>query len=324
TDEHDQPLSFPAAARLLEAIRADYDRNPRGFRVSRWSRKACKGYRLEDAGKRWIEHLVETRSEDYPRHQKRHLDTIRERIGNMDVREIRAGVVDDLYRGLSKDYKPKTVESKLKCLRALLGWMKRREELDSVPAFPEVKVPERTVHWLTREEQARAVAEIPAPFALIVRVGIETGVRPGEAVALDAGDVQEGGVVICKALTRRKMVKETKRGKIQFKRVSPELYADLIAAAKDKLPGAPLFLMADGTRVSAPRVSYHWRKARAAAGVDASLNEGTRHSFATRLRAEKEAEMGRELAREMGHGNVATTIKHYAPRVPRMSPGEKS
>jgi len=34
---------------------------------------------------------------------------------------------------------------------------------------------------------------------------------------------------------------------------------------------------------------------------------------------EKEAAMGRELAREMGHGRVATTMKHYAP-CPRLVP----
>ena len=53
--------------------------------------------------------------------------------------------------------------------------------------------------------------------------------------------------------------------------------------------------------------------AAAAAGVIAPLYEGTRHSFATRLRQEKEAAMGNELAIEMGHHSGKFTMKTYAP-----------
>jgi len=48
-------------------------------------------------------------------------------------------------------------------------------------------------------------------------------------------------------------------------------------------------------------------------GTMKGVIKGTRHSFAARLRQEKEAVMGRELAKEMGHGRVATTLKFYAP-----------
>lgn len=333
TDDQGRPLSYLAAERLLQAISADYDRNPKGFVVAKWSRRQRQGYLLSDAGGRWIEYLYETRSKTYADHQEIFLRHVQARIGNVDVREIRAGAVEDLYRDLLSDryggaapahrgwkadvlqsterpapvpvrgastplhgqvsnpvaangFKPKSVQSILFALRTLLNWMKRREELERVPAFPEVKVPTRVIRWIT---------------------------RPGEAAALAAGDVQEGGIVVCKALDERGRVKETKAGKIQFKRVSDTLFADLQAAARGKLPGAPLFLQRSGRPMLVGQMSITWRKAARKAGVDAPLYEGTRHSFATRLRQEKEAMMGRELAKEMGHGKVATTMKFYAP-----------
>jgi integrase len=312
TDEQDRPLIFPSADRLREAIRADYDRLGKSFSVAKWSRKKRRGFLLEDAGRRWIEYLRETRSKTYADHQDIFLRHVAARIGNMDVREIRAGAVEDLYRDLLKTYLPKTVQSVLFALRTLLNWMKRREELERVPAFPCVAVPTRVVRWITRPEQEKVVAAAKERYRLPLRVLIETGIRPGEAVALQAGDVQEDGIVVCKAIGDRGQVKETKAGKVQFKRVSDALFADLQAAGKDRLPGAFLFVGRDGRPVSVGVLSDAWKRAARTAGVDAPLYEGTRHSFATRLRQEKEATMGRELAREMGHHSAAVTMIHYA------------
>lgn len=313
TDDADRPLSYAAAERLLEAIRADYDRNPKAFDPTRWSKSTRKGYRLLDAGARWTDYLFETRSKTYADHQKIFLRHVEARIGNVDLREVRAGQVEDLYRNLLVAFKPKTVQSILFALRTLMNWMRRREELERVPAFPEVKVPTRVVRWITRPEQEKVVAEALERYRLPFRVLIETGIRPGEAAALAAGDVQEGGVVVCKALDERGKLKETKAGKIQFKRVSDALFAALASAAKGKLPVALLFPMPNGRPMMVGYLSRAWREAAQRAKVDAPLYEGTRHSFATRMRQEKEAAMGRELAREMGHGKVATTMKHYAP-----------
>jgi integrase len=319
TDDDGRPLTYPVAERLLESIRRDKDSLKKSFDPSKWSKESRQGFRLSDAGSRWVEYLRETRSKTYADHQEIFLRHIGKRLGNLDVREIRAGAVEDLYRDLLGSFKPKTVQSILFAIRTLMNWMRRREELDRVPSFPEVKVPTRIIRWITREEQNRVVEAAKERYRIIFRVLIETGIRPGEAVALSVGDVQENGIVVCKALDERGKVKETKAGKIQFKRVSDDLFSDLISAGKGKLPGAPLFLQVNGRPFLVGQVSMYWRKAAKIAKVDAPLYEGTRHSFATRIRQEKEAAMGRELAREMGHGRVATTMKHYAP-CPRLVP----
>jgi integrase len=317
TDEHDQPLAYPAASRLLEAIRADYDRNPKGFVVAKWSRRQRKGYLIEDAGKRWIEFLDETRSKTYADHQEIFLRHIQARLGNMDVREIRAGAVEDLYRDLLGTFKPKTVQSILFALRTLLNWMKRREELERVPAFPDVKVPTRIVRWITRPEQDKVVVAGEERYRLPFRILIETGIRPGEAVALQAGDVQEGGIVVCKAIGDRGKVKETKAGKVQFKRVSDALFVDLVAAGRGKLPGAFLFVQGDGRPMSVGVLSVAWRRAATAAKVDAPLYEGTRHSLAVRIRQEKERAIGEAVADALGNTAVVA-MRNYAPCLPRV------
>lgn len=323
TDDDGRPLTYPVAERLLESIRRDKDTLKKSFDPSRWAKEARRGFLLSDAGGRWIDFLRETRSKTYADHQEIFLRHIEKRIGNVDVREIRAGAVEDLYRALLSTFRPKSVQSILFALRTLLNWMKRREELERVPAFPEVKVPTRIIRWITRPEQEKVVEQTPERYRLPFRVLIETGIRPGEAAAIAAGDVQEGGIVVCKALDERGKVKETKAGKIQFKRVSEVLFADLLEAAKGKLPGAPLFLQRDGRPVLVGVLSITWRKAARKAKVDAPLYEGTRHSFATRLRAEKERAMGNELANEMGHGKAATTMRNYAACPPHVPGGIK-
>jgi len=317
TDEQEQLLTFPAAHRLLEAIRADYDRNPKAFDPTRWSRKMRRGFLLEDAGRRWIEYLRETRSKTYADHQEIFLRHVAARLGNMDVREIRAGAVEDLYRDLLKTYRPKTVQSILFALRTLLNWMKRREEMERVPAFPEVKVPTRIIRWITRPEQEKVVAAAKEQYRLPLRVLIETGIRPGEAVALQAGDVQEAGIVVCKAIGDRGQVKETKAGKVQFKRVSDALFAGLMAAGKGKLPGAFLFVGRDGRPVSVGVLSDAWKRAARIAGVDAPLYEGTRHSLAVRIRREKERAVGEAVAEALNNTAVVA-MRNYAPCPPRV------
>lgn len=323
TDDDGRPLSYPVAERLLESIRRDKDTLKKSFDPSRWAKDSRRGFKLSDAGGRWVEYLRETRTKTYADHQEIFLRHIEKRIGNVDLREIRAGAIEDLYPDLLQSFRPKSVQSILFALRTLMNWMRRREELERVPAFPEVKVPTRIIRWITREEQERVVAVAKERYKLPFRILIETGIRPGEAVALSAGDVQEGGIVVCKALDEGGKVKETKAGKIQFKRVSDTLFADLLQISRGKLPGAPLFPMLDGRPMLVGYMSLAWRKAAMKAGVNAPLYEGTRHSFATRLRQEKEATMGRELAREMGHGKVATTMKYYAACPPRAPDGIK-
>ena len=311
-DDLDRPLTFPAAYRLLEAIRADFDRNPKGFDPTRWSREKRKGFRLSDAGAKWIEFLRETRSKTYFVHQEIFLRHIRARIGDMDVREIRAGHVEDLYRNLFKVFAPKSVQSILYALRTLLNWLHRREEIERVPAFPEVHVPQRIVRWLSREEQSRVIDVAPERVRLLFEVLVESGIRPGEGVALTCGDLQEGGVLVNKAFSEDGKIKETKAGQIQFKRISDYLYVRLAESAQGKLPTAFLFTRESGKPWAVRDLSSIWRGAAKAAGVNAPLYEGTRHSFATRLRIEKERAMGQELAVALGHRRAGTTLKHYA------------
>ena len=283
-------------------------------------------------------------SKTYADHQEIFLRHVQARIGNVDVREIRAGAVEDLYRDLlcgasphaegpARDphggdvlrvgarqdatcrrttFKPKSVQSILFALRTLLNWLRRREELERVPAFPEVKVPTRIIRWITRPEQDRVVAAAEERYKLPLRVLIETGIRPGEAVALTAGDVQESGIVVCKAIGDRGQVKETKAGKVQFKRVSDALFADLQAAGKGKLPGAFLFVSRSGHPVQVGVLSDAWKRAAKVAKVDAPLYEGTRHSLAVRIRREKERTVGEAVANALNNTAVVA-MKNYAP-----------
>jgi integrase len=107
----------------------------------------------------------------------------------------------------------------------------------------------------------------------------ETGVRIGEACAVQVGDLEEGRVLIQRTYSGSTLVETTKQKKKQFVPLS-DLSQDVTSRNRqDKLPGAFLFVNPATHRGYRPEFLRRlWKQY---SGIDITLYEAMRHSTIT-------------------------------------------
>lgn len=313
--------SFLHAHRTLETILKEIDEGR--FKSSRWRPEALGKFAISHACDPWIEHLRRDASKEYADHQLRFIHKwILPALGDLDVRDIRGLDIEQLPAKLQtmrtrKGTPPSgnTIRNILTALRTLLGWLVEKDVIDKAPSFPPLSpIPRENVGWISREKQQKVIAILREDMRLMAEAMMETAMRPNEAVALKVKDLREDrcSVYVERALTRRKKVKGTKTGVSALRPVSPELFARLKEAAKDKLPEAWLFVNKVGTPFLTSQFSWEWRKAADQAGIKACLYVSSRHSEVSRLRGELEDEMLVQLRKKLAHSPGSTvTLKNY-------------
>jgi len=141
---------------------------------------------------------------------------------------------------------------------------------------------------------------------------IETGVRPGSVIAAKVRDLEDGGIRIERAFTRKRKLKETKTGVTSWKALSSNLYARLVASTRDKLPDAWLFTNSQGGPFTTNLASEIWRDAARQANINVCLYVSIRHSRVSQKRRDLERKMADELRQELDHTHFETTRKHYS------------
>jgi integrase len=182
---------------------------------------------------------------------------------------------------------------------------------------------ERTVHIrpMTREQRDAFLATAGAGgqgplFELLAK----TGLRPGEAFALQVGDVDlEGGVLRVERAWDGQSARATKTHQRRVVDLTPGLVERLRVATTsrrrvDNVATAWLFPDAAGQPLNIFRVhKVFWRTLRAA-GLPRFRLYDLRHTYAT-LRLLDGAPV-LYVAGQLGHRDPATTLRHYARWVP--------
>lgn len=214
-----------------------------------------------------------------------------------------------LLRGLA----PKTAKHVLSGLSALLNHLALNGGLDAVPRFPAFRVqPSREKQWLSPETQRRALDVAEPEDALIFRTMFETGERVSEACAHRPEDLQDGGIRVCRAFDDYGAVKATKTGTDDLRPLSGALYGLLKERCRATNPGQFLFLR-NGRPFNRRRLRYRWERTCRLAGVPRiPLSQATRHSKASRARAELELNMRQSLKDVLNHSSAQTTMDFYA------------
>lgn len=229
--------------------------------------------------------------------------------------DIRTRDLVSLKRELFRNYSlaPKTVRHVLSALSAFLNHLADLGELEAVPRFPQVRVaPSRPRLWLSADAQGRIIEGADPADRLILRLMFETGVRPSEACALQVGDLVDGGLRVCRAFDEYGELKSTKTGSDDVRALSQGLYKALKNSCRAHDPGQFLFTRG-GRPYTRRKLRYRWQVACKRAGVEGiSLYQGTRHSRASQVRAEAEAQAREMIRASLGHADAATTLKHYA------------
>gem|GEM_PF-3197893 len=117
----------------------------------------------------------------------------------------------------------------------------------------------------------------------------------------------ENGIITERSFDSKGREKIEKSGKQEIKGLSPSVWEKLMEHSKNMLPEAWLFTNSKGKPYRQDYLSGIWRKAAKKVGIDITLSNGTRHSKASQMKKEMEA----EIAKTIGHTNMQTTQKHY-------------
>ena len=242
-----------------------------------------------------------------------YLDTIRE----LPVFTLNFGHLEDLdaeliRRGLA----PKTRSHVIGALRTFCRWLKRRGDIDQVPDFPTITVPEYLPRIIEPEAQRQILDAVPDRLRGPFLAAAFHGLRPTEIVRLNVADYDwKAGVIRARRTKSKRSRVIPASGEL---RTWIERYVD----PAGRLTGAPLFTNPRGRardrRWTWDALADTWTRAARQVGVEARLYEGTKHSSATAARRRGVAL--EVIQHALGHADVRST-ERYA-RAAELAPVE--
>jgi integrase len=234
-------------------------------------------------------------------------------LEDMPLDEIDEDAIAKLTREiLKRGASPKTVNNALSALRTALSQAYEWRLIGRVPRVRWMKVPQQKFDFFTFEEAAQLIA-VGSPM---VTVALRTGMRIGELLALDWGDVslERQQVTVERSVFFEKGEAHeggTKTGKVRTLALTSEA-----RAALESLPGKRkgyVFKNRKGGQLTRNQAKHVLWGAQRAASIRKTGWHVCRHTFASHL-----VMRGVDLPtvqRLMGHTTIAMTMKysHLAP-----------
>ncbi|HME71544.1 MAG TPA: site-specific integrase [Myxococcota bacterium] len=294
-------------------------------------------YASDDAGTNlipwWLERWLEVkrreagagdRSPSYLRELERyarvggHFSFWRER----SIHEVRYAALEDFSHWLAdRGLSAKSRWNVLAAFHSFLGWLFKREAIAEMPrSYPWPKLAEYEPTVLSLETQDAILEAIPEERRGLFLALARMGLRPSEAVALEASDVQDGWLHVTKALKGRcadAPVRAPKNNRGKRLPLDPELAAwiEWHVPRERRLCGGLLFenpgAYNRNGRWTPTSMRRTWEAACAAVGLETpiSIYEGCKHTFATAAKARGVED--RLLQRFLGHKD-RRSVERYA------------
>jgi len=305
-----EPLtSYEQAKRLQEVI--TYEIESGTFNPSLYVKKDFKEFLFENYIQKWLEFSETKLKPSTLKDRKRVVKSLFiPFFRGKDIREIKSAHIQDFYMFLQKrNISKKTIWNILSELKAFLNFARKREDIDRVPVFPEVKFEERPIVWLNQEQQRRVLEHIPEEHKPIFVFLFTYGCRPGEARALmwDSVDFVKELIYVRRTFSNKKLVNIPKEGKWKVLPMLPHIKEILLKLYKRKKSMFVFSWRYDhyGER-ALPRI---WKEACKKAGIEGvSLYAGVRHSFA--MQRLREGFSYEEVGACLGHSDVRTTRRY--------------
>jgi integrase len=209
-------------------------------------------------------------------------------FGNMSVKDVRYGNLEDFIHGLSLSDKSK--HNILSTIHSLFVWLKKRREISELPEFPEVSFElgyRRTVNKETQQniiEEVRRICPNRKVYLGIKWLATYISLRPGELAKLTEGNIDTGnGYLYIPASD----------SKTEYKAI-PLISEDveILKAISLSFPATPFFRHEGGLKGASDNAPFGekyfykwWVKACANLGIEGvDLYGGTRHSSVRALR----------------------------------------
>ena len=241
-----------------------------------------------------------------------------------DIRSIGYGQIEDWHLKLATGgLGPKTIRNVSGVLKAFLRWMEKRSELEKVPTFPPIAVPEYAPRIISIEDQRRILDAIDWPRRGAFLAAATEALRVSEIRALSLDDWDGQHLVVARAVQGRKVdatIKHTKnRSAVRREPWDEEFRRWLDWRLVQATPAArlrgevALCWNPEGDngakRWSVPALRRAWEQACDAAGVPrVSFQQGTRHATITALAQVLPERVLRDFTR---HRDPAS-LSHYA------------
>jgi integrase len=230
-------------------------------------------------------------SPEHYQHIESYLKNYYSYFKNYDVREIDLEKLSEFKRNCIKYkkgtkilLKSKTQKNILNSLHAFFTWLKKQGMIKEIPSFPEIKRYDKTRRVaLTRDAQGQGLLNIPEahrdPFVFMMN----TGVRPGELIAIlrKSVDIDNRAVWIERRRSGSQYREGTKNNEVlpvPLNDIALEIVARNI---KGKFPNDFLFIN-PGTGRGYTRW-FLWDMWKRLSGTDVCLYEACRHSFCTQI-----------------------------------------
>lgn len=231
-------------------------------------------------------------------------------FNDYNVREINRELISEFIDSLS-NVKHKTQRNILVVLKSFFKWMHDRGTVTAIPAFPKMEGDDDSKERiaLDYDDQQELLKKVPEIHRDIIEFGMETGLRVGELIALQVGDIdiRRGRAIIQRTLSGNVIIESTKGGTKKPIPLSERAIEILIPHLREKTPKSWCFVNpVTNNRYGINRLNRVWRKA---TGLDVTYYEASRHSFVTQcVDSGADALQVKELAR---HSDVRTTQKYY-------------
>lgn len=248
--------------------------------------------------------------------------TLDKAFGKMRLDEIKRRHVREYCENLTCGNRQ--IRKLVSALRQALACAVDDELIDNNPltdfSFKKIEPPkEDHVDPLTKDEVDVLLNSLSGSFKHFCQFAIWTGLRTSELVALEWGDIDfvRGVARITKAKTqdaRKAETTKTKSGTRDVKLLPPALDALQKQKADTFILGQQIFMRDGKPYEGAEQIWRDWKRALQRAGIRYRNPYQTRHTFASFMLSA--GENINWLAKQMGHSEVTTTLKHYARFMP--------
>ena len=307
-DDRGTPLETEALARrIAERINGAIEDEGKNFDPRRWFRAAGEEFHFDVYAEKWLDRQTHL-APSYLKNVRRFVNTYWiPFFGATDIREMRAGHIQDFRHWLPGHLSEKSKYNILGALHKLLSDAYDREEIKRIPPFPRMELPEPEIKWLNQDWQDRVIAAIPEQDRPIFQFIRQYGVRPGEARALmwDCVNFENQVVIIKRTFSGRVLRETTKAKSVKYLPLTQEMEALL---KRIRGIGGFVFRNRQGHPYTG-KIRRIWNAAvKAVEAPKVTLYQGTRHSLGTQL---LERGFGLELVQKLlGHKRTDMTLRY--------------
>ena len=231
-------------------------------------------------------------------------------FGDQSLTNIRTKHIEDFISERAKHAKPGTVNLQIQHLKTIFNAAVRWGYLKTSPAeVKKLRLPQKEPGYLTRDQAAQFLAACDGWLHTFVALGLNTGMRRSEVLALEWDDIDYKNRII----KVRSDQEFTTKGKTNRDIPINDFLFHLLKTHPRHITCPRIVYTRAGEAPVRSHLDRHFHRARKRSGLDRFIIHTLRHTFGTTLAAEGVDIV--TIQKLMGHTDIKTTQKylHAAP-----------